>query len=757
MDSIGVSVPRIDGMDKVTGRATYVGDLEVAGMLHGKILRSPLPHAVIESIDTSEALKLPGVKAVLTRDDVRDMDPYFGAMVRDRPLVATEKVRYEGEPVAAVAASDALTAERALELIRVEYRALPVVDNVVDALSASSDFVHDSNMCHRENAVWGDADEGFARADHIFEDTFTFPMVYHYALEPHTVIADYSPHNGITVWSTAQHPFLVREDLSRMFGFPLHQVRIIVPYLGGGFGSKSYSKLEPLTVALSKVAGAPVRVALSVEDAFKTIRRHAARCIVKTGVMSNGMFVARECMIYLDTGAYADNGPMVADKAAQRIMGAYRWPSAKITAHAVYTNTGPAGSFRSIGGPQAAWAGESQVDIIAHSLGMDPLELRLMNMLERGDEVRPGERPLDGDPQHGLRMAAQAVGIPLDSPPEPMGGRGTIKVGRGVGCNLSGVGASPTSTSIARLHVDGSVTVFAGTTEIGQGSRGVFAQIVSQELQVPVERIALISSDTGIVPYDRSTGSSRSTTLMGLAVQGAAQEVRDQLLDLAVLHFDCPKSELTVNDGQVWRGSEGATYSALIQEEFGAPAGELIGRGYVTPRKDGGRLAMPPAFWEVGIAASRIEVDTETGQIRIPHYVSVADVGVAINPQQCEGQDEGASMQGLGHTLFEEMVYEDGQLLNPNMIDYRVPGFEDVPEQLETVLIENHDGPGPYGAKGLGEGGIVSAAPSIANALYEATGVRIKDLPLTPERVWRALRDAGVAPDVFSESLGESQ
>ena len=744
MDSVGVSVPRIDGMDKVTGRATYVGDMEVPGMLHGKILRSPLPHAVIESIDTSEALKLPGVKAVLTREDVRDMDPYFGAMVRDRPLVATEKVRYEGEPVAAVAASDALTAERALELIRVEYRALPVVDNVVDSLEATSDFVHESNMCHREDAIWGDVDEQFARADRIFEDTFTFPMVYHYALEPHTVIADYNPHNGITVWSTAQHPFLVREDLSRMFGFPLHQVRIIVPYLGGGFGSKSYSKLEPLTVALSKVADAPVRVALSVEDAFKTIRRHGARCIVKTGVMNNGQFVGRECMIYLDTGAYADNGPMVADKAAQRIMGAYRWPSARVTAHAVYTNTGPAGSFRSIGGPQAAWAGESQVDIIAHELGIDPLELRLMNMLERGDEIRPGERPLDGDPQHGLRMAAQAVGIPLDSPPEPMGGRGTIKVGRGVGCNLSGVGASPTSTAICRLHVDSSVTVFAGTTEIGQGSRGAYAQIVAQELQVPVERVWPLLSDTGIVPYDRSTGSSRSTTLMGLAVQGAAQEVKDQLLDLAVLHFDCPKSELTVRDGQVWRGNDGVTYSELIQEEFGVPAGEIIGRGYVTPRRDGGRLAQPPAFWEVGIAASRIEVDTETGQIRIPHYVSVADVGVAINPQQCEGQDEGASMQGLGHTLFEEMVYEDGQLLNPNMIDYRVPGFEDVPEQLDTVLIENHDGPGPYGAKGLGEGGIVSCAPSVANALYEATGVRMKDLPLTPEKVWRALRDAGV-------------
>ena len=745
MESIGVSIPRIDGVDKVTGRAAYVGDLEVAGMLHGKILRSPLAHAVIVEIDVIEALRLPGVKAVLTRDDLQKIDPFYGAVVRDRPLIATDKVRYQGEPVAAVAAVDQLTAEEALDLIRVEYRELPVVSNTLEALASTSDPVHDSNSCHQEQAQWGDVEEGFARSDHIFEDTFTFPMVYHYALEPHAVIADYS-RNGITVWSTAQHPFLVREDLSRMFGFPLHQVRVVVPYLGGGFGSKSYSKLEPLTVALSMVAGQPVRVALSVEEAFKTIRRHAARCTVKTGVMSNGAFVARECVIHLDTGAYADNGPMVADRAAQRIMGAYRWPHAKVTAHAVYTNTTPAGSFRSIGAPQAAWASESQVDIIANALSMDPLELRLMNLLDRGDEIRPGERPLDGNPAQGLRLAAQAVGIPLDSPPEPQTASGNIKTGRGLGCNLSGVGAAPTSTAIARLHVDGSVTVLAGTTEIGQGSRGVFTQIVSQELQVHVDRIAIISSDTGIVPYDRSTGSSRSTTLMGLAVQGAALEVKEQLLELAALHFSCPTQELTVSDGQVFRGGEAVTYSALIEEEFGVPAGELIGRGYVTPRRNNGRLAKPPVFWEIGIAASRIEVDVETGSIRIPHYVSVADVGVAINPQQCEGQDEGASMQGLGHTLFEEMIYEDGQLLNPNLIDYRVPSFDDVPDHLETVMIENRDGPGPFGAKGMGEGGIVSAAPSVANALFEATGVRIKDLPLTPERVWRALRDAKVSP-----------
>ena len=741
MDIIGVSVPRIDAIDKVTGRAAYVGDLEVSGMLHGKILRSPLPHALITGIDTSEALKLPGVTAVLTRDDLEGLDPFYGAVVRDRPFIATDKVRYQGEPVAAAVAVDLATAEEALDLIQVEYEELPVVSDTLEALSGTGETVHDTNLCRESGYEWGDVADAFTKADHVFEDTFTFPMVYHYAMEPHAVIADYS-NQGITVWSTAQHPFLVREDLARMFGFQLQQVRVVVPYLGGGYGSKSYTKLEPLVVALSKVAGRPVRVALTVEEAFKTIRRHSARCTVKTGVMNDGKFVARECLIHLDTGAYADNGPLVADRAAERVMGAYHWDNVKIKSYAVYTNSTPAGSFRSIGAPQAAWASESQVDIIADALGLDPLEIRLKNLVIKGEEFRPDRRPLDADPAAGLRLAAQAIGMNLDREPEDQDSELPIKIGRGIGCNLSGVGSSPTSTAIVRLHVDGTVTVFAGTTEIGQGSRGVLAQVASQELQVPLDQVGMVSSDTGIVPYDRSTGSSRSTTMMGLAVQGAAKEVKEQLLELGALHFDCPEEELSVNDGVVLRGTESVAYGTLIEEEFGGRAGELLGRGYVTPRMNNGRLRQGPAFWEVGIAAAQIEVDTDTGAIRIPHYVSVADVGVAINPQQCEGQDEGASMQGLGHTLFEEMVYEDGQLLNPNMVDYKVPTFADLPGDLESMMIENHDGPGPFGAKGLGEGGIVSAAPSVANALFQATGVRIKDLPLTPERVWRAIRDA---------------
>ena len=742
MTTVGQPVPRIDAYDKVTGRAAYVGDLEIPGMVHGLILRSPWPHARVLSIDASEAEGLPGVLGVLTRDHLGGIDPYFGSVVRDRPIVAMDKVRYQGEPVAAVAARDLATAQEALELIRIEYEELPLVSDTEEALVPGSPALHETNLCAEHHYDWGDVEEGFAQSDRVFEDTFTFPMVYHYALEPHTSIGQYT-NQGITVWSTAQHPFLVRGDLARMFGFSLHQVRIIVPYLGGGFGSKSYTKMEPLAVALSKVAGRPVRLALSVEEAFKTVRRHAARCTVKTGVKLDGTFVARECLIHLDTGAYADNGPLVANRAGERIAGPYRWPNLKVSSSAVYTNSTPAGSFRSIGAPQAAWASESQVDIIAADLGLDPLEIRLKNMLARGEEVRKGRRPLDGDPAAGLRSAAQAVAWSGKEEPGSAENDGTgLVTGKGLGCNLSGVGSSPTSTALVRMHVDGTLTVLVGTTELGQGSRSAMAQVVSQELMVPMGDVDVISSDTSIVPYDRSTGSSRSTTLMGLAVQDGAIEVKDQLLELAALHFESPVEELSIEEGQVVRQGESISFGALIQEEFGGVAGELMGRGYVTPRRHGGRLAQSPVFYEVGISAAEVELDQETGAIRIPHYVSVADVGKAINPQQCEGQDEGAAMQGLGHTLFEEMLYEDGQLLNPNLIDYKVPTFAELPDKLETILIENGDGPGPFGSKGLGEGGIVAAGPAVANAIFRATGVRIKELPLTPERVWRALRRA---------------
>ncbi|MCI0779460.1 MAG: molybdopterin-dependent oxidoreductase, partial [Chloroflexi bacterium] len=361
------------------------------------------------------------------------------------------------------------------------------------------------------------------------------------------------------------------------------------------------------------------------------------------------------------------------------------------------------------------------------------------NLAVPGEEVRRGRRPLEADLAMGIKAVTGALGWTSYRPSSPRPG---VRRGIGMACSITNAGANPTSTAIVRLLADGSAIVLVGTTELGQGSRTTMAQIAAEELGMSFDAVRVISSDTGIVPYDRSTGSSRSTTLVGLAVQGAAIEVRDQLLELATKHFESAPGGLTVADGAVAHGDERIAFADLVGQRFDGDGGELIGRGYVSSQHESGKLKQEPVFWEVGIGAAEVEVEEATGQVRILRYVSAIDCGKAINPQQAEGQDEGAAMQAIGHTMFEEMVYEDGQLLNPNLIDYRVPTFADLPEVFETILIENGDGPGPYGAKGIGEGGVVAVAPAVANAIYNATGVRIKDLPLTPERVWRALEAA---------------
>jgi CO/xanthine dehydrogenase Mo-binding subunit len=724
---IGRSLPRVDAIEKVTGRAKYTGDLAVPGMLHGKILRSPFPHARIRKIDAARAESLTGVAAVLSARDLREMDPYYGG----RPVIAMEKVRYVGEPVAAVAAADLRTAEHALSLIEVDYEELPAFVGLDAALRGESSLIHEDapgNICSHEHIERGDADEGFAASDEIFEDVFTFPMVYHYAMEPHTVIAQWGD-DGIKVWSSAQHPFQVRGDIARIFRVPVPAVQIVIPYLGGGFGSKSYTKFEPLVVALARKAGRPVRVANSVSESMLTVRRHAARVRLKTGVKRNGTLVAREAEIHLDTGGYADNGPAVAVRAATRVLGPYRIPHIRSDAFAVYTNSGSAGSFRAIGAPQTLFACESQMDTIAHGLGMDPAELRLKNLLKKGEELRPGLRGIDADLAMGLKRILAATRWKRRSKEKG--------AAMGLACAVTNAGATPISVAMVRLQNDGRVRLLAGSTEMGQGIRTVLAQIVAEELALPLASIDVLRADTSATPYDSSTGSSRSTTLMGTAVQKAARDLKKQLIAIAAAAFKSRPGQIRSESGGLICGEAKMSYREALQKRFGGGAGELIGRGDVGPEISGGAL---PVIWEVGMGSAELELDEETGRVHIKSYVSLADVGKAINPAHCIGQEEGAAMMGIGHTLFEEMVYTDGQLVNSTLLDYRVPRFSDVPDHFHTLLLENRDGPGPFGARGMGEGGLLAVAPSVTNAFARLTGVRLKDLPLTPERVWRALR-----------------
>jgi CO/xanthine dehydrogenase Mo-binding subunit len=755
---------RVDGEEKVTGKAVYTGDIELVGMAYGKIVRSPFPHAKVVKIDGRKAERLPGVITVLTREDLTGLD-CFGAAYKDQPIVAVDKVRYVGDPVAAVVGVDEATAEEALNLIEVEYEELPAVTSIEEALAPNAPLVHETsatqgelhgyryqapekfkgtNICYHFGYSKGDIVEGFKKADYIFEDTFTFPRVQHYSMEPHTTVAHVEG-DRITLWASTQDPFTLREHLAEVFHVPLHKVRIIVPCVGGGYGGKLSVKTEPLAAALSWKARRPVKVTLSVEESFKTVTRHPARFRVKTGVARNGRLMARECEIYMDTGAYADAGPRVTQKAGYRALGPYRIPHVKTDACTVYTNTVPAGAFRGFGTLQVTWAYESQMDIIAEKLGIDALDFRLKNLLKKGEEYTPGDTPVDCDLKEGLLRAAKAIGWK----------RKKTKPNRGKGlscCMKDGGGTYKVASAAVKMNSDGSVVLLTGTVEVGQGARTALSQVVAEELGVSLDQVIVAQLDTEVTPYDSATNASSSTVVMGLCAQRAAQDLKRQLLREAAKALKDQAGRLILRNGKIYnRKGQAISIEELMSKHFGAKAGEMVGRGsYQDKKSKRAVLGSPTTFWEISWGGVEVDVDPDTGTIKLLKYCSIADVGQAIHPLQCVGQDEGSVMFAIGHTLLEEMIYKDGQLMNPNLIDYRVPNFRDLPKEFETILMENRNGPGPYGSKGMGEGGLLPVASAVGNAVYNAVGVRICDLPLTPEKVWRAMKAVEKSPQELS-------
>lgn len=728
--AVGLPLERVDASEKLRGQARFTGDLDVGRMLHGKVLRSPFPHARIVSIDSSRAERLPGVVCVLTGRDLLDLpSPFYGHALKDRPIVAIDLVRFAGEPVAVVAAEDEATAEDALALVDVEYEELPAAVTVEEALAPGAPQLHegpqraglfhglgelgerDGNVCYRYRIDRGEIEAAFAHADVVVEGEYAFPAVYQYALETHTVVAEYRP-DEITVWASCQHPFLVRAELADLFGLPLSRVRLIVPYLGGGFGSKSYTKMEPITVAVARKAGRPVRIQNRVDEAMLTTRRHGLRCRMRTAATAEGRLLGRDVELFFDTGAYADNGPRVTATGGDAAPGPYRWSAYRVDAACVYTNTSPSGSYRAFGATHVQWIGESQVDEVARRCGLDPLELRRQNLCVPGEELRAGGKPLDADLVGDVEKVAAAIG---------WGGPRQRWRGRGLSVGLLAAGAHPVSNAAVRLESDGTAVVLVGTTEKGQGARTVMAQIAAEELGLPLERIRVQGADTRFTPYDRSTGASRSTTLAGLAVQRAARDVREQLARIAGGEPDPDE------------------YVALMRRHFGFAGGELIGTGEVRPQGTGS-YAEGPVFWEVCVGAAEVEVDPATGVVTVLRTATVADVGRAINPLLVERQDEGATLQGIGNALFEEMLWLDGQLANGTLLEYRIPTVRDMPAEMTCIVVENGDGPGPYGAKGCGEGALAAIPAAIVNALADA-GVPMTELPLTPERVWRRIRE----------------
>jgi CO/xanthine dehydrogenase Mo-binding subunit len=742
------SIPRRDGRVKVTGKAQYVADLRLIGMAYAKVLRSPVAHAKIISIDKAKAEAHPGVYCVVTGYDLDGLNPYFGHAVKDHPLLAIDKVRYTGEPVAAVVAVDERTAFEALEFIEVKYEELKGVFTPQQALAQDAPLLHErkfeagalrgfegevtagkgTNICQTHKIQWGDVDKAFKEAAAVVEGDYYFPMTYAYAMEPYVAIADVSD-QGVNVYSSAQHPFMVRHDLKSIFNLPVSKVRLIVPFVGGGYGSKSYTKVEPLVAACSWKAKRPVKLQLTVEEAMLTTRSDDAYTWMRTAVDKNGKITARQAKSVMNTGAYAENSPLVVEKSTNRCVGPYAIANVLIENMSLYTNTVPASSYRGFGCAQVTLPGESQIDELAAKIGKDPYQFRLENAAKPGEEFFPGMRPFDGTLKQDLDTAAKAIGwgTPL--------AKGH---GRTVAVSGSDAGAYPLTSTAVRVHADGSATIMTGSTELGQGSHTVLPQIAAEELGIAYDQVNVVSSDTAITPYDRSTGASRTTTLMGSAVMEACQEAIQQMVVMAADVLKVKSEEIQKVRGGVRCGEVELNWSQVISKFYALPDGEVIGRSYI---RKSGRFAALPVFWEAAATGVELSVDEDTGKITMEKLATVGDVGLAINPALAEGQDIGAATMGMGIGLFEELVYEGSQLMNGSILDYRLPRFSDLPKQVELHLVQNRDGVGPYGAKGGGEASLNSMAANIANAVDKAVGVRIRQAPLTPERVWRALKE----------------
>ncbi len=739
---VGANVRRFGGRERVSGIQQFLADIPLADMLHVKLVTLDAARARIVSIDATAARALPGVVDIITADDLPTPVPRFGPVYKDRPVLAVGETKYHGEPVAAVAAESKEAAELAVSLVRVEYEALPAVFSVAGALAADAPLVQDpalragdplaaTNILKERRYGWGDVDT--AKADLVVENSYSFPMVTHFAIEPHGFMASVEI-DGLKIWSPVQHPFLLQKIMAELFDLPLTRVRVFAPDPGGGFGGKQNPKLEPLVTYLALRTGRPCRLVLSLEETFQAVRRTAAQIHMRTGFTRSGHLLFQDIKSDFLIGAYADIAERVMTKANYLGCGPYRTPNARIHARAVLSHTTPSCAFRGFGAPQIAWAVESQMDAAARELGLDGLTIRMRNLASKGDEIVRGDAPADGDWPQSLRRAAQAVG--WDTPLTP--GRG-----RGIAVGIKAGATTGLSNSTVRLLADGSVIIYAGTSDMGQGARTIFAQLAADALGAPLEKVSVVMGDTSVVPFDLQTSASRSTVFMGTAIVRACADIHEQLREMAADLFGCAKAEVRVEDGMVSLPDRTWSIAEFIAGKLGRWNGELIGNGRMRkPTAPDHPLGGTPAFYEFNCTAFEIEVDTDTGEILIHKHVTVGDVGKALNPLQVEAQDEGAAIMGLGHTLMEHIILDgEGRISNLGALDYRIPTTKDVPLALQALSIENADGPGPYGSKGVSEGALLCTAPALAAALTQAAGVVIRDVPLTPERVWRAIQD----------------
>jgi putative selenate reductase molybdopterin-binding subunit len=761
---VGKNLRKVDGFKLVTGRPAFTDDIHIPGLLYGKILPSPLAHARIKRIDTRKAKVLPGVHAVLTYQDVPRVPHTTAGQSWPEPspydtYLLDSKMRFVGDRVAAVAAESRAIAEEALRLIEVEYEVLPAILEIEQAMSDGTPVIHDEpdskgihdaqhNLAGYILKEIGNVEDGFRESDLVIEREFRTQRQQHCPLEPHVTISWLDSDDRLVIRSSTQVPYHTRRQVAMILQLPVQRVHVIKPRIGGGFGGKQEMLLEDICGALALATRRPVKIEYTREEEFNMARsRHPQILTIKMGVKRDGTLMANKMTVLATTGAYGSHANTVQGNTGSKVLPIYRTPNMRFECHVVYTNTPVAGAFRGYGCPQGYFAQESVMDEIAYTLGMDPVELRKKNMIRLGDIDELSAQL--GEGRKGLPRHIRSCGLPeclergaaainwvrkRETLPEKSG---HLRRGVGVACSMQGSGIAGVDWAAAslKLNEDGSFNLQVGAADLGTGADTVLAQIAAETLGVTLDKMIVCSGDTDFTPFDVGAYASSTTIISGGAVKKAAEKVRDHLLRLASKMLDVPVDNLTCRDNMVVTKCECEKSVSMEDLAHYAMYREKV---QVMENASHWNTDSPPPFCA---QFAEVEVDTETGQIRVLHLVTAVDLGVAINPMQAEGQSEGAVAQSLGYALTEEMLLDgSGRMINPSFLDYKMLGAKDMPK-LTTILVETEEPLGPYGAKSISEIPINAPAPAVANAVFHAIGVRFRKLPIRPEDVLRALRE----------------
>lgn len=776
---IGVSVPRVDGVKKVTGAAKYVGDMKWPRMLYAKCVKSPYAHAKILSIDVSAAKALKGVHDVITGDYYTKRG---GLYLEDKNFLAVNTVKFYGEPVVAIAAETPEIAEAACDLVKVEYEPLPVINNPMEGMAKDAILIHPelhtykvvpifhpqahTNISHHHIIRKGDADAAFKYAEehpdeyYITEHEYHVPHVQHTPIENHIAVAQYEPDGKCTVWASCQSPYAVRQALSATFDIPLNKMRIISPYVGGGFGAKAGTTIEGIIIPLAMHSkGRPVMMEYTREEEFvNSYVRQGVYTKIKTAVRkSDGKFLAVQNNFYWDGGAYTEYGVNIVKASGFASTGPYEFDNVKTDAYCVYTNNPVGGPYRGFGMCEIHFGIEQNIDEVAKEIGMDPIEIRRVNGLAPGKSTGTGEIMKSCGFLEALDQVAEA--IQYDKPCDPPSGPHKVR-----GKGIAGGWKSPSqptnagSAAIIRMNEDGTFFLMTSGHDIGQGSDTALTQIAAEVLCCDPSKFTIRTGDTDHTPYEWQTVASRITYCAGNAIKLAAEDLKEKLLDLAQIKLGYIKRELYLEDG--WIINRNHPESRMPMSDLALGLAFEDGSGYGGPAIGVGTFTLPnninydpatgyspkpAAFWTTAVAGAEVEVDTETGIIEVKKMVESCDPGHIVNPELYKAQVEGGMMQALGTVLFEELKLKDGKVLNKSFVDYKIPTIDNAPETFIAMGVEHPEETGPYGARGIGEPAMVPGAPAIANAIYSATGCRFTEMPITPERMLKALQEKAAA------------